>query len=78
MTVPRDLSLDDPGVQHRVIEIARTAVAEAVADHHAAGRSVFYDRDGTLVEATPDGREIPLDRRTRDVERSNRRVEHRR
>ncbi len=52
---------DDPRFPDVVITIARLAVEDAIAEHHAAGRSVFYQRDGVLVEATPDGREIPVD-----------------
>ena len=61
MTSQRNLSPDDPDFVDRVAEFARVAVAQAIAEHHAAGRSVFYQRDGELVEATPDGREIPVD-----------------
>ncbi len=57
----RKLSPDDPDFAERVVEIARLAVADAIAEHHAAGRPVCYRRNGALVKAYPDGREIPVD-----------------
>ena len=69
---------DDPRFPDLVIEIARLAVAEAIAEHHAAGRSVFYQRDGELVEATPDGREIPVDTDKADCANATRGLRRRR
>ena len=67
-----DLSPDDPRFPDLVLEIGRRAVAEAIAEHHAAGRSVSYQRDGKLVEALPGGREIPVDTAGADVACSTR------
>jgi hypothetical protein len=62
-----DLLPDDPRFPDLVIEIGRDAVAEAIAEHHAAGRSVSYQRDGELVEALPGGNEIPIDATGADI-----------
>lgn len=62
-----DLSPDDPRFPDLVIEIGRHAVAEAIAEHHAAGRSVSYQRDSELVEALPGGKEIPVDATGADI-----------
>ncbi len=67
MDSQRTLSPDDPDFVERVVEIARAAVADAIAEHHAAGRSVYYRRNGKLVEAMPQGREIPVDGRATDA-----------
>ena len=62
MNSQRKLSPDDPDFAERVVDIARLAVADAIAEHHAAGRPVCYRRNGVLVKAYPDGREVPVER----------------
>lgn len=61
MDSQRTLSPEDPDFVERVLEIARAAAADAIAEHHALGRAVYYRRHGQLVEVTPDGRETAVD-----------------
>ncbi len=61
MANQRKLSPDDPDFVDRVAKIAVEAVEHAIAQHHAAGRAVYYRRNGRLVKVTPDGRETPVD-----------------
>ena len=61
MQTMRKLSPDDPDLVDRVREIARHAVSEAINEHHAAGRPVYYRRNGALVEVPPSESETPVD-----------------
>ncbi len=61
MQTMRKLSPDDPDFVDRVRDIARRAVSEAIDEHHAAGRPVYYRCDGALVEVLPGGSETPVD-----------------
>ena len=61
MQTMRKLSPDDPDFVDRVRDIARRAVSEAIEEHHAAGRPVYYRRNGALVEASPGESETPVD-----------------
>lgn len=42
-------------------QLAKRAVARAVAQHHSAGRSTWLMAEGQLVQQAPDGSRKPLE-----------------